>query len=274
MHQGRADENEMKKSLCILLLICVSLLAIPERADAMDPATLAAQWKPLIYQQNRLEKQDIKLNVSVPVDYDHDWRTNNNWYNFLFFPLQEAMYYSVVESETHYYIGYYQYYPRYTAGREQEHDFTGILLSVLKNAAEANPLEAVISYSNHHWEYRKGNSLCLKNNHPLVKIASSSHEIDFIGKSNRNFQEKTHNDYALVPLLDLWDRRQDIGPGRLFSQWGYFDSLNVRTVAAPWLWNYRTYNWLSKPEELFKHIQGNSIFKVPYIANPYQLIQD
>ncbi|MBQ8554306.1 MAG: hypothetical protein IJ438_00395 [Clostridia bacterium] len=69
------------------------------------------------------------------VDYDGDWVTLNNWENMTEYPLNAVVYYSVQETDTHYFIGYYFYHPRDDAEiwlDRHENDLEGIMLAVPK----------------------------------------------------------------------------------------------------------------------------------------------
>ena len=71
------------------------------------------------------------------VDYDGDWSCLNNWENLTRGDLGAVVYYSVQETDTHYFIGYYFYHPRDDAEiwlDRHENDFEGIMLAVPKPA--------------------------------------------------------------------------------------------------------------------------------------------
>ena len=77
------------------------------------------------------------------VDYDGDWSCLNNWENLTKGNLGAVVYYSVQETDTHYYVGYYFYHPRDDAEvslDRHENDLEGIMLAVPKSAdGYANP---------------------------------------------------------------------------------------------------------------------------------------
>ena len=69
------------------------------------------------------------------VNYDGDWRCLNNWENLRRGDLGAVVYYSVQETDTHYYVGYYFYHPRDDAEiwlDRHENDMEGIMLCVPK----------------------------------------------------------------------------------------------------------------------------------------------
>lgn len=70
------------------------------------------------------------------VNYDGDWSCLNNWENLTAGDLGAVVYYSVQETDTHYYVGYYFYHPRDDAEiwlDRHENDLEGIMLCVPKS---------------------------------------------------------------------------------------------------------------------------------------------
>ncbi len=71
------------------------------------------------------------------VNYDGDWSCLNNWENLTEGDLGAVVYYSVQETDTHYFVGYYFYHPRDDAEiwlDMHENDLEGIMLAVPKSA--------------------------------------------------------------------------------------------------------------------------------------------
>ncbi len=78
------------------------------------------------------------------VDYDGDWSCLNNWDNLRRSDLSAAVYYSVQETDSHYYVGYYFYHPRDDAEiwlDRHENDLEGVMLAVPKSAEGFLPPE-------------------------------------------------------------------------------------------------------------------------------------
>lgn len=283
----------MKKSVFIIVLLFAFLFFV--RPIFAAPAlNVAAQWSPIICQVDNSDGLTAQQNIFTLVNYDRDWRLNNNWYNLLFYQLERAMYYSVVESDTHYFIGYYQYYPRHIGGGDHEHDMTGVLVAVSKTADGSSQLDMLVTYNNNKWQKWNGSQVRLEGGHPVLNISAKTHEIAAAGKSNgalptaslyeisssgylkvqgnnKALQGGSHASYRLIPLTQLWDHRQDIGQGRVFAHWGYFDSYNAIKVKAPWVWEYRQINWLTNPDELIQHFKRRPVKYCNYLSNPYQL---
>ena len=276
----------MKQSVCWIMLLLALLFAQPVAAIAAPD--IVRQWAPVVCQSDHSDGLAAKQNVFTLVNYDLDWRLNNNWYNLYFYPLAHAMYYSVVESDTHYYLGYYQYYPRH--GRGHEHAMTGVLLAVRKLSDNTCALDLLVTYSNGKWKTRDGGRVFLADGHPGLQLRAGTLAIAAAGKNSRLLRKKNmqvlspagsrlgsdhqagsgHTDYVLLPLTVLWERRQDIGQGRVFSRWGYFDSFNAVRVSAPWAWEYRRLNWLLNPGELTLYFTGQPVKACNYLNHPYQ----
>jgi hypothetical protein len=285
-------EKMMKKIVgFIMLYLCLFSIQPVAAATARD---IASQWAPVICQVDNSDGLTAQQNIFTLVNYDRDWRLNNNWYNLLFYQLERAMYYSVVESDSHYFIGYYQYYPRHIGGGDHEHDMTGVLVAVNKTSDGSGKLDMVVTYNNNKWKKWDGSQVRLEGGHPVLNISAVTHEITAAGKSNRvlpaagiyeisssgnlkgqgnnkALQEGAHASYRLISLTQLWEHRQDIGQGRVFTRWGYFDSYNAVKVKAPWVWEYRQFNWLTKPGELIQYFKRKHVKSCNYLDNPYQL---
>ena len=76
------------------------------------------------------------------VDYDGDWITLNNWENLNHHPLEAVVYYSVQETESHWFVGYYFYHPRDDAEiwlDRHENDMEGVMLAIPRDAAAFLP---------------------------------------------------------------------------------------------------------------------------------------
>jgi hypothetical protein len=85
---------------------------------------IAAAFAPTFYQS--LGSQS-RFDFITNFDFDGDWRGDNNWTNAANprFPLPAYIYYSVAETETHYFVTYAVFHPRDYKGGDQN----GIALS-------------------------------------------------------------------------------------------------------------------------------------------------
>lgn len=120
------------------------------------------------------------------VDYDGDWTAMNNWENMTEHPLLATVYYSVQETDTHYFVGYYFYHPRDDAEiwlDKHENDMEGIMLAVPKAADGFAQPEMMYTQGHGYVPFyfngemsmtegsRKGGALLLEGDRPVVYIA-------------------------------------------------------------------------------------------------------
>ncbi|MBI1762739.1 MAG: hypothetical protein HYR56_14995 [Acidobacteria bacterium] len=88
----------------------------PETAPAPSEATakekrIAAQFAPIFLQGLG---DNPRADYITNFDFDGDWKGDNNWYNLdkRNFALRAYIYYSVAETETHYFVHYAVFHPR------------------------------------------------------------------------------------------------------------------------------------------------------------------
>jgi hypothetical protein len=105
---------------------------------------LAAYHAPVVI-QNVLHNP--KADVFTRFDFDGDWNGDNNWKNLDSYRTESSVYYSVIETETHYFITYDFFYPRdyfliCPWGLCHENDFEGLRLTIEKPTPRASvPVE-------------------------------------------------------------------------------------------------------------------------------------
>lgn len=266
--------------IVMLLLGCMTFTQ--QVFAAVD--TVIWQWAPVIYQRDVREDPMARENVFTVLNYDRDWRLNNNAENLPFYSPEPAVYYSAVETNTHYYLGYYFYYPRYVGKISHDHDLSGLLAVVRKDAGGQGKLEILLSYHNNQWRRWETSRLEMMNGHPVLSISSGTHEFEqprATAQKTASIQPRPiggtaavnsmgiQSGYRLVNMQELWQHRNDIGQGHTFNRWGFFDSYYYLGVSAPWMWEYKGINWLSKPAELVQSFHRQSQ-PATYIDNSYQ----
>lgn len=271
--------NRVKQ--CTLAVIAALLLALVNSAQAAAavPLDVVLRWAPVIGQRNFSTQPVDRANVFTRVDFDQDWRTNNNFLNIPFVnAVEPAVYYSLVESTTHYFVGYYLYYPRY--GQDRENDMIGVMLALRKPGTAAENIDMILSYSNSKWKRWQRPAGLAVQQRLVVTVRAESHQIETVGTLFKpgvppvypdcdNLPAK-QNSYRLTNLAELWQRRNDIGAGRVFSRWGYFDGYYYKDTAVPWEWTYRQVKWLSSPGELRQAILHLKQTAVVYQNNEYR----
>ncbi|MBR3764370.1 MAG: hypothetical protein IKK57_07445 [Clostridia bacterium] len=115
-------------------------LDVPWSCAAADgvisPEEIALHYAPQIDQAvNVLLSSGGRGDFITAVNYDGDWSCLNNWDNLRAGDLGAVVYYSVQETDTHYYVGYHFYHPRDDAEiwlDRHENDMEGIILAVPK----------------------------------------------------------------------------------------------------------------------------------------------
>lgn len=106
--------------------------------EPADHTALALEFAPVLFQSIENPTGGL-LNTDLPtrVNFDNNWRARDNKSKarLASTTLKASMYYSVVESKTHYFITYALYYPMRrdkNLDLVHEHDFTGIVMVVDK----------------------------------------------------------------------------------------------------------------------------------------------
>ncbi|MFG2040046.1 hypothetical protein [Dactylosporangium sp. NPDC048998] len=99
------------------VLLAGAVLTVPAQVAqaAVTDADLAYRWAPVHYQDTA---STYRADYLAPVDYDGDWNTLNNWNNLDAFAsgLTGTVYYSVVETGTHWFIGFLPWRPPPSGG--------------------------------------------------------------------------------------------------------------------------------------------------------------
>ncbi|MFV0412084.1 MAG: hypothetical protein ACK5L3_02295 [Oscillospiraceae bacterium] len=162
----------MKRCIFSLLLVAALLVpAVPAQAAASEQyRTLAGYWAPTIYQDINLA-YNARADIPTKFNYDGDWRGDNNWENLLNYPEIPSAYFSVRETQTHYFIEYDFYYPRDDGPvslEKHENDIEGCILVIRKGASPYGTLQLMETQAHNHW-YQYSNDL---------SIAAGSDNID------------------------------------------------------------------------------------------------
>ena len=136
------DRMKLHKYLFFFLALGITAC----QAKAPSPAELAFHHAPVHYQDT--DDTRAEADYLTRVDYDGDWDALNNWENLANGDLSGAVYYSVVESCTHWFIVYGFFHPQdWTDTIEQEHenDMEGVLSIVRKNGSKYGVLEGMVT---------------------------------------------------------------------------------------------------------------------------------
>lgn len=239
-------------SLASLAVLGLGACTSPAATEAPDPAALhqelAQHYAPVI-QQGVASDQDF----ITAVDFDGDWIGNNNWENQPGGNLSAYVYYSVVETESHWFLFYSLFHPRdYTGdpcedtGGCHENDMESIQVIVAKDGTEFGHLQVVQTLAHRNiYLYaidpsvgqnalKVSGSVDLEGSHPIVYVETFGHGIYAhrqilvpyrvvyrVGEQAEVPEGLKDEDvsYQLVPIYDtLWAHRDEIGPGRAFDE--------------------------------------------------------
>ncbi|WP_432993346.1 hypothetical protein [Dactylosporangium sp. CA-233914] len=127
-------------------------VAAPAHA-AVTPAALAQRWAPIHYQdvdQTGAHAIGGRADYITKVDFDGDLVGRNNWEHAPSYQLKAYVYYSVVETSTHWYLTYMFFHPRDWIDHpffetEHENDAEGVLFAVEKDGSTYGVLRAAVT---------------------------------------------------------------------------------------------------------------------------------
>jgi len=224
----------------------------PEPSGAAQPPAshedLVHHYAPVIRHGTASDQDFI-----TAVDFDGDWISNNNWENQPGGDLSATVYYSAIETETHWFLFYSLFHPRdYTddpcekSGGCHENDMESIQLIVRKDGTPYGQLQAVETLAHQEIYLHAvddsvtenaleiGPDLRFEDGRPLVfvetyghgiyakRIILVPHTVDYrVGEQAEMPEDLKDEDvpYVLVPVYDtLWQHRDEIGPGLAFDK--------------------------------------------------------
>ncbi|MHA1156443.1 MAG: hypothetical protein ACTSQK_10080 [Candidatus Heimdallarchaeota archaeon] len=123
--------------------------------DSEKREDMAHYWAPIWYQDT--DEDGYEGDYITNFNYDGDWVGNNNWNNLYSYPLRAYIYYSVIETPSHYFLGYYDFHPRdwhdYNDFDKHENDMEGVLIVIKKNSGWGDFLCMVTEAHNDFRQY-------------------------------------------------------------------------------------------------------------------------
>ncbi|MFD4639103.1 hypothetical protein ACFWN2_17425 [Lentzea sp. NPDC058436] len=266
----------MKTIRASLLAVALftTTLAAPAQAAVSDH-DLAFHWAPVHHQDT--DSSDYDADYLSTVDFDGDWNTLNNWENQpQLAKLTGAAYYSVVETDTHWFVVYGFFHPRDWddqpdpfGQRTHENDLEGALFVVRKDGSQYGKLEAAVTVAHSDFysyvpadsPYQNGaetidGTLLLVGGRPATFQEAKGHGLyrwngaDFPGGDGVVYQPSATGEvpsggndrsvgYRLVNTLEangMWARRNN---AETYSSFGTFRGDNGKDNAAnaPWGWD-------------------------------------
>jgi hypothetical protein len=259
------------------IAVAASALCAPlaQAEDARDHE-IAARFAPVIYQETGSRP---KADAITSFDFDGDWNAYNNWENLKHFPTPAYVYYSMIESETHYFITYGLFHPQdYTRICLpfvcHENDMEGAHLTVQKTDDGAG--RVVFVETKAHGGMPKTKAPFLVDGRVALRVEKQGHGVyPMSAREHTEFQRKSNvleyvftgqpDDpnsaragrfgYELTSMFDtLWARRTEIGRNKAYrGEYEYggtrFDLGKIASrfggakwagsVSPPWAWNGR-----------------------------------
>ncbi len=185
--------------ICVLVFWAIGTLGGSASAQQVTPReagdqfyeSLAWHYGPVIHQGAASDQDYI-----TALDFDGDWIGNNNWENQPTGDLSAYVYYSVIESKTHWFLFYSLFHPRdytyedcATSGGCHENDLESIQLTVEKNGTpfgKPKTLETLAHDSIYLYTFDEsvGSGFLrvmgmaeLEDGHPLVYVEALGHGI-------------------------------------------------------------------------------------------------
>ncbi len=120
----------MRIALTFVLFAAVVVAAQnapPASRQSLDKR-IAVQFAPIFHQGLG---ENPRADFITNFDFDGDWKGDNNWQNLdnRSYPLHAYIYYSVVETATHYFVHYAMFHPRDYKGDLVKSSILGVLIS-------------------------------------------------------------------------------------------------------------------------------------------------
>jgi len=235
---------------------CAAPTPAPAPAGTPEPpasyAALARYYAPIIRQGAASDQDYI-----TAVDFDGDWVGDNNWPNLPAGDLAAHVYYSLIETDSHWFLFYSLFHPRdYTAepcaesDGCHENDMESLEVVVARDhTAYGRPVALLTLAHSHIYLYSVDDAVArgalkvrgkvtLEGSHPVVWVETYGHGIYGVPQAlapgtivykvsdSAAGQAETPAGiaadnvlYRLVSIYDpLWQHRAEIGSGRLFDQ--------------------------------------------------------
>lgn len=244
-----------------LFLIYLYLTLLPSAAFAMDHRAIAEYFAPHIYQQTS-SPTPLKEDYFTAFDYDSDWRNDNNEANLAYYPMRPVVYYSVQETGTHYFTGYYLYYPR-TFG-QQAGIITGFMLAIVKEGTKGTTV-GIATYNHLDWQWQKTplQPISVPASFTITPSSHKSRRIEYFGGRTQLKGVKyayhgkvflTSGSYQLLPIEILQEglqRPQQSLPSHLTA---------YLPPTPPWRWGGNDKDLWNYPAESFaRYISSISV---------------
>ncbi|MBN2053669.1 hypothetical protein JW905_02025, partial [bacterium] len=238
------------KNVLIPVMAVLILSGGAATCGAVTNYQLAAHWAPVWRQDT--DDTNYRADYITSFNYDGDWVGNNNWDHLDSYLLNAHIYYSIIETGTHWFIMYADFHPRDWENICailicHENDMEGVLVVIEKTGStygqfllmETEAHNQLYQYSS---DSRVGDGhenidggVYFEGDHPVVFVECRGHGVfrwdgsDFPGGDGVIYrytgaaeQPSSGNDrdvgYELLDMVsDLWTRRYNIGNGSTYG---------------------------------------------------------
>jgi len=209
-------------ALLIPIITATMIVINPSTAETTEKSVtmeeIAKYYAPIWYQDT--DDDDTDADYITNFDFDQNWNGSDNWENqenTTYHPLKPYIYYSVVETVDHWYIGYYDFHPRDwddsgISGLQHENDMEGCLAIILKNGSTYGEAQAFITQAhNELWQYKYPTDAGNKLTDDQASIDDTCHvTIDGTNGYHAHLfvQAEGHGVYAgpsFIHGIDWWD---------------------------------------------------------------------
>lgn len=177
-----------KSCLPVFLSLCIVLaVLLPAKTYALTEQQLAEYWAPDIYHDVN-DTYGYKADFITNFNFDGDWNGTNNWENLYSYSIGSYVYYSVVETTSHYFIGYYFYHPRDDGPLtvdKHENDMEGMIAVIRKDGSAYGSFQLMETVAhNEFYQYTNDSSITsgsdnvdggvlFRNSHPKVFVQAN-----------------------------------------------------------------------------------------------------
>lgn len=175
-----------------------------ERASRDSYFELAEHYAPFVAQETWFQP---KADYITRFDYDGDWRGDNNWDSLDQGTSQAYVYYTVMETESHWFVIYNLFHPRdYSdtciVGTCHENDNEGLILTVAKDRSQFGRLQAMETLAHNNIYSFRADSQVRNGFHDIdgeVELYQGSHPVIFIESGGHGVYggQGKHSRYSL-----------------------------------------------------------------------------
>jgi hypothetical protein len=153
LDRNRIARRSLVAGTMAAALVTALLTTASPAAAAPSHADLALRWAPIHYQDVDATGSHAlggRSDYITKVDYDNDLDGRNNWDHAGGFPLAASVYYSLVETGSHWYITYLFFHPRDWVDHpffetEHENDGEGVMLAIERDGSPYGVLRSAVT---------------------------------------------------------------------------------------------------------------------------------